>query len=168
MWSLDTPLRAAALALVLSGATLALSACTLAPVYGDHAERLTLSYAMPESRAEQILYQDLSLRLGTASDPGALQLSAPVTESVRTIFKSDSVDPATPRELTLTARVTVTDPASGTSLLTATRKATATYTTNGQALADESARADAVERAAHALAETIRLTLLAGLPVQGR
>jgi hypothetical protein len=44
-----------------------------------------------------------------------------------------------------------------------TRRATAGYATIGQGLADDAAYNDALERAARAAAETVRLSLLADL-----
>ena len=49
-----------------------MSACTLTPVYsGRLAEQplLDLAYAKPNNRLEQIIYQDLALRLGASDAP---------------------------------------------------------------------------------------------------
>jgi hypothetical protein len=48
----------------------------------------------------------------------------------------------------------------GTKLISVSRKASASYTTNGQVLADRQALSDAEERAAHALADQLRLVLV--------
>ena len=64
--------------------------------------------------------------------------------------------------MTVTADI-VLKAADGTVLFSGTRNASADYTTNAQALANQAAETEAAERAAKALADTIRLTLLAAL-----
>lgn len=158
-------LRRLALGLVLI-APFALTGCSsLRPVYGETgliAERLQFNYAEPSSRLEQIIIQDLALRLGSGSNPDApvIRISAAVGE--RALTRTGVSKPATHYEIAVQATFTVTT-ASGETLISGTRRATASFTLNGQVLADEAARKDATERAGHEVAETIRLSILAEL-----
>jgi LPS-assembly lipoprotein len=64
-------------------------------------------------------------------------------------------------EATVTAKYTIV--VDDEIVLSGSRRATASYTTSDQVLADEAALKDALERAAHEVAETIRLSILAEL-----
>lgn len=140
---------------------LAVAGCSsLQPVYGDRgigAERVALSYAKPETRLEQIIYQDLALSLGKAA--GAPLLTVATTTSNRRLTRSDVTRPSTQREAVVTADIELkgTD---GTVLFKGERSAAASYSVDGQGLADTEALRNAEEQAARALAETIRLTLI--------
>lgn len=156
--------RAAALGLALS-ASLALSGCTLTPVYGDAAARssLALSYAEPETRLEQVVYQTLSARLGS-DDPSAPRFSATVSAGASRLGVSELSSPLTDYLVTATITYTVTQ--NGTTLASGRRTGTASYQTTGQYLADDTARANAQEQAARAAAEAVRLALIAALAPQ--
>lgn len=140
---------------------LAVAGCSsLRPVYGDNgmaAERLALSYAKPTTRLEQIIYQDLALSMGKAT--GAPLLTVVTTTSNRRLTRSDVTRPAAQREAVVTGEIEVKS-ADGTVLFTGERSAAASYTVDGQGLADTEALRSAEEQAARALAETIRLTLI--------
>jgi len=158
-------LRTGLIALALLGAT-ALAGCSgLTPVYGERgigAERIALRYAAPTSRLEQIIYQDVALRLGregTAQNP---LLTVTTSTSERQLTMSGVNRPAQQREAKVTAKIELKD-AAGQVLLVTERSATALYTEDSQALASAAAETDAYERAARALAETIRLTLIGTL-----
>ena len=141
-----------------------LSACTLTPVYGDHgvtADALKLNFAAPHSRLEQVVYQELALRFGTSDAPDAPQVSVSVASSSRVVAQSTTVDPAVPSIATATGTITITR--GGKVILTATRQASQTFTNGGQVLANNAAQADAAERAARGLAESLRLTIIAAL-----
>lgn len=160
----SSSLRAGLLAAVLLAAA-TLSGCTgFRPVYGDAgigAERLALNYDKPAGRLEQIIIQDLIVRLGSSAEPEAPVLSVGTSVITRQLTRTNVVKPVTQWEVTVVANYSLN---SGTSTVTAgSRRASANYTTNGQVLADESALKDATERAAHAVADTIRLTLLGAL-----
>jgi LPS-assembly lipoprotein len=158
-------LRNALIALSLFGAT-ALAGCSgLTPVYGERgigAERVALNYAEPKTRLEQIIYQDLALRLGKGGDVTSPTVRIATTSSTRGLTKSGVSRPAEQREAVVSATVELLD-STGAVVFTATRSAAALYTTDAQALASSEAEIEAKERAARALAETIRLTLLGAL-----
>ncbi len=159
LWSRDT-VRAGLLGMVLL-VPLAVAGCSsLKPVYGDNgigAERLALSYAKPTTRLEQIIYQDLALSLGKAA--GGPLLTVATTTSNRKLTRSDVARPSEQREVVVAADIEVkgTD---GTVLFKGERSAAASYSVDGQGLADTEALRNAEEQAARALAETIRLTLI--------
>jgi len=140
---------------------LALAGCSsLQPVYGDNgigAERLALSYAKPTTRLEQIIYQDLALSLGKANS-GPL-LTIVTSTSNRRLTRSDVSRPSAQREAVVSADIEV-KAADGTVLFAGERSAAASYSVDGQGLADTEALRNAEEQAARALAETIRLTLI--------
>ena len=159
LWSRDT-VRAGLFGMALL-LPLAVAGCSsLQPVYGDNgigAERIALSYAKPATRLEQIIYQDLALSLGKAS--GGPLLTVVTTTSSRRLTRSDVTRPSEQREALVSAEVELkgTD---GTLLFAGERSAAASYSTDGQGLADTEALRNAEEQAARALAETIRLTLI--------
>ena len=131
-----------------------LSACSLAPLHGNGAGRYRLSYEAPNSRLEQIIYQDLVARLGRSDSPGAYKVTVSVS--------SNNVTPGT-GSVGLSARLVIRAPDGSSSLFNGTRTASATYVGTPQAVASQQAANDASERAAHQLAETIRLTILSVL-----
>ena len=136
-------------------APLLLAACTFAPVYGDRAAAdiaFNLAFETPGSRLEQIVINELVARFGRSSDPEALFVTIKISSS--------SVRPG-PNSVSVDGLITITDPARGDEVVfTGTRTASASYSKSGQSLANQQAANEAAERAAHQLAETIRLTLL--------
>jgi len=152
--------------LLLGGAlagTAFLAACSFTPVYDDQgaASALALNFAPANNPLEQIVYQDLSTRFGQATTPGAPMVSVTVTTYSRAIGQSQSGDPAASQLMTATGVLRISQ--NGNPLLTTTRQATATYTTDSQVLADNSAATAAQQQAAHALAETLELTIMSAL-----
>lgn len=148
------------------GAALTLSACSgIRPVYGPTGvinEKLAFSYAEPNSRLDQIIIQELMLRLGKGGGPDAPQIRISTASGARGLTRTDVEKPRKQKEASVTATYTVVS-ADGEVLMTGSRKASAQYETVGQVLADEAAAADARERAARAVADTIRLSILAEL-----
>ena len=145
-------------ALPLAGCT------TLKPLYGDEGlttERIVLTYAAPANRLEQVIYQELALRLGKAS-ANAPEVAITADSSSKTLTAGNITSPNRQRQMTVTATITLTA-TDGSVLFSGKRSAAADYTTNASALANQQAETEAAERAARALAETIRLTLLAAL-----
>lgn len=165
MWLSSQLLRNAFVALSLLGAT-ALAGCTgLTPVYGERgigAERHPLNYSKPNSRAEQIIYQDLALRFGRASDAASPTVRISTSSSGRKLTRSSVVRPSEQREMVVTAQIELIA-ADGSIILSTSRSAAALYTTDSQGLAASEAEREAIERAARELAETVRLTLLGAL-----
>ena len=155
--------RIAFAGLIAATGTLA-GACSFTPVYSSTASKpvAALAYAKPSSRLEQIIYQDLALRIGTTDAPTAPLAQVSVSQSAAVMTRTKSVGFATPYELTVTATLVITPRDGGAAKPQSfTRTATAEYTTTGQVLADNAAQADAGERAARAAAESLRLALLA-------
>ena len=161
--------RSGLLALAMTSA-LGLSACAgLTPVYGERglaAERVAFQYADPQTRLEQVIYQDLVLRLGRSVDPASPLVRITTRTGDRKLTRSDVRRPSDARQATVTATIEVVS-ADGRQLLRTTRSAAAPYMTNSQALAASEAEIAAYEQAARALAETIRLTLLGTLSQTG-
>ena len=150
---------------VVLAAPMALAGCTgLTPVYGPSGlgnERVEIRYAAPANRTEQIIYQDLALRLGKADGEVPLvKISA--SQSAAGLTNDTITKPTSQLQMIVTANITVTA-ADGRSLFSGTRSATADYTTDAQSLANQQAADDAAARAAHLLADTIRLEILAAL-----
>jgi hypothetical protein len=165
MW-LSSRLRIAATLLAL-GLAPVLSACSgLTPVYGPQgvaAQQMALAYAKPAGRLEQIIYEDLALKLGRAD--GAAPTLSVSAQSISRNLTSDTLAPNVPtsqKQVMVSAAIKLTD-VNGKLLFSGMRSATADYTTNSQGLASDRAAADASIRAAHALADIIRLTILGTL-----
>ncbi|HWA20311.1 MAG TPA: LPS assembly lipoprotein LptE [Devosia sp.] len=151
--------------IVTATLALALSACTtLRPVYGENGlttEAIALAYAEPASRLEQIIYQELALRLGKATGD-APELQVTTSQASKALTAGGIAFPNRQRQMIVTARIRLVA-AGGKVLFSGSRSAAADYTTNVSQLANQQAETDAAERAAKALAETIRLTLIAAL-----
>jgi len=167
MWS-SSGVRAGLVAIVLASAT-SLAACSgLHPVYGPGGvteQQVALNYAAPTSRTDQIIYEALALKLGKATGPAPTLTVTTQSFSRELTVQSSSVAQALPslmREMEVSADIKLTD-TSGKIIFSGMRSATADYTTNTQGLANDTAAADAIKRAALALADTIRLTLLGAL-----
>jgi hypothetical protein len=153
--------------LVGLGLPLALSGCTgLTPVYGENGlggERVELSYAAPTNRLEQIIYQDLALRLGKAAfGDNAPVLTVNTSQSSSELTNNTITKPHVERQMLVSASITLVD-TDGKTVFSGSRSATADYTTATSALADQRAAEDAARRAAKLLADTIRLTVLGAL-----
>lgn len=145
--------------------TAPLAACSgLTPVYGERGlgtETVEVAYAAPNNRLEQIIYQDLALRLGNSS--GAVPVVKISASREASALTSNLVKaPNSPRQMKVTAKVTVTD-ISGDVIFSGIRSQTADYTTDAQALSNQQAADDAARRAALLLAQTIRLEVIAAL-----
>lgn len=134
-----------------------LSACSLAPLYGrrsENAARYELSYGTPATRLEQIVYQDLVARLGRSDSPEAYKVTVAVSSS--------NVSPGT-GSIGLSAHLIISTPDGSSTLFDGTRTASATYVGTPQSAATQQAANDTSERAAHQLAESVRLTIMSVL-----
>ena len=164
--------RRIATVLLVTAALPALAACSnVRPLYGDMAaaqNRYTFSYAAPATRLDQVLYTELRLKLGPhASGDGAIMVAVSTSISgLRALTKTAVVKPQATNEVVVSATVTVTG-ADGETIFTGRRTAGALYTTAGQVLADTAALTEAQERAARALADTVRLAILGALESSG-
>ncbi|MBU1307703.1 MAG: hypothetical protein KKF33_19545 [Alphaproteobacteria bacterium] len=144
-----------------------LGACSFSPVYsGTLASQpsLNLAYAKPKTRLEQVVYQELSLRLGESTSEMAPLASVTVSNSASDVMVTATADPAKAVRMVVTAVLTIA-PRDGTDAkpMVFSRTATAQYTRNGQVLADNAAADEASERAARSAAESLRLAVLASL-----
>lgn len=143
----------------------ALSACSFSPVYSTSrtAETVQLDFPEPTSRLQQIIYQELAFRLGSTEDPSAPDILITVSTSSASIGRTTS-GAQTPNEMKATASVTVTDPTrDGETITSFTRVASASFETIDQALSNQAAVREAQERAVKAVAESVRVKLLADL-----
>lgn len=160
-------LKRLALIVPLALASAGLGACSFQPVYsGRLAEnpQLQLAYAKPTTRLEQVVYQELSLRLGQTTTPTAPLVTLSVSGSVSAPYLSVTSNPNKPNEASVTATATITARDGGTDKpINITRVAKAQLTHSGQVLADTQADQDALERAARSAAESLRLAILAAL-----
>ena len=159
-------LRNTLLALALASAA-TLAACSgLTPVYGERGigvERHAFRYDKPATRLDQIIYQELVLKLGRSTDPSVPLVRVTTTSYVRDLTKTRVSNTAAQKEAVVTAAIELVD-ADGNVAFTATRSAAASFTADRfQALAETEAEKEARERAARELAETVRLTLLGAL-----
>lgn len=164
--SLSSSMRSVALAAILLGGATALGACSFTPVYsGTLASQpnLELAYAKPTTRLEQIIYQELALRIGSSESVAAPLVMTTVATSSATIGMSATANPNKPYRATVRATLTITPRDGSGKPMSFTREASAEYTTSGQVLADTAAATDAQERAARAAAESLRLAILAAL-----
>lgn len=164
MWLSRRSLLALALASVTSTG---LAGCTLAPVYGDAAAAPThhaLQYADPSSRLAQIVVHRLAISFPSTTDPAAPRLSVAAHVSTTNLYRTKVGDFAYPHRATVTAEVTVTR--DGKTIASFSRFASADYNSVGQVVSDEQAAIEARERAAAAVAETVRLALLSALAPQ--
>lgn len=166
MWSSSRAVRLIAVVFALA-LPLALAGCSgFRPVYGENGlggERIALIYAEPTNRLEQLIYQDLKLRLGKA-DPG---VAAPVLKVSTTqgagFTTDDTVTSAnSEKQISVTAKISLVD-TTGATVFSASRTQTAEYTTGNSALANQRAAQKAAEDAALLLADTIRLSVLGAL-----
>jgi hypothetical protein len=142
-----------------------LAGCTgLTPVYsarGLGTERVEISYAEPTNRLEQIIYQDLALRLGKSSgDVPKVRVSA--SQHSVGLTNGTVTAPSSQRQMIVTGRFWVTD-ATGKTVFSGTRSQTADYTSDPQTLSNQQAEVSAARQAALLLADTIRLEIIATL-----
>ena len=158
-------LRGSLLAASLLAGVTALGGCSFSPVYGEasasKAAQLALAFARPNTRLEQIIYQELGESFAS-SGSDARAASVGVNTHYADAALSQTANPFKPIEVTVTATLTIAG-AAGEKPITVTRSATANYTKNDQVLADRSAAVEATERAARAAAESLRVGILANL-----
>lgn len=164
--SLSSLTRRAVLPVLALAAIALVAGCTFTPAYTDNsaASALMLNFAQPTNPLEQIVYQDLTRRFGAATSPDAPQVSVTVTSYSRALSQAVTTDPAKGNLMTVSGVLRISR--GGQPILTASRQATATYSTDSQVLGDNSAMTAAQEQAAHALADTLELTILATLVPQ--
>lgn len=161
--------RSLALAAALVAVAVPLAGCSFSPVYGGAGamagqQRLALNYAEPSTRLEQIIYQELRLRLGSSEAPQAPRATVTVVSVATdpTLAETSGILFNDTRRVTVTATLTIVRPGEPRPL-TFTRVATADYVSTNQVLAANAAADEAAERAAKAAAESLRLALLADL-----
>ncbi|WP_196260307.1 hypothetical protein [Pelagibacterium limicola] len=149
-------------------AALVLSGCTVTPL---HADRTTvgsgarpMAYAVPSSRLEQVVYQTLAARLGTARGENALQLTASVSVSQSRIGLSNPPSPVVDRQIVATIRYRVER--EGEIVASGTRTGTSGYRSTGQIVADDAARQNADEEAVRAATQAVIAALLSDPALQ--
>src|SRR5690606_14343127 len=125
----------------LLGAGTLLGACSFTPVYsGALASQpmLSLAYAKPASRLEQIIYSELALRFGSSEAETARLAMVTASVSAAAIGMSKTANPSKLTRVTVTATLNISD-RDGADKISFTRRATADYTTSGQVLANQAA-----------------------------
>jgi len=145
-------------------AAASLAGCSgLTPVYGTNgaAQALKLSFDQPTNPLEQVVYQDLQRDFGTTDDPTAPQVSIRVSAATRALAQSTTTDPAATELATATGNLKIKH--DGQLIANVSRQGTATFTQDYQGIADYTAINAAEEQAAHALAETLELTIMSTL-----
>ena len=164
MWSSNRVLRASAFVVGLSLLPL-LSACAgFTPVYGENGlgnQRVDVKYAEPHTRLEQIVYQDLALKLGK-SEGDVPEVSIVVDAVLPVSDTTTATTTVAASQVTVTAKVHVTA-ADGSLLFSGNRSVVEDFVKGGQAFSNQQAAKDAAERGARELAETIRLQIIAAL-----
>jgi hypothetical protein len=145
----------------------ALAACSgFTPVYGTGqftTGRVALAMSPPANRTEQLIYQDLALRFDRTRDAAPKLTVSTTVSNVQMTSDQNVVDtPRRPFQVTVSAAIALTD-ADGKVLFRGTRAQTADYDAGPQILSNNQATNDAASRAAHLLADTIRLTVLGAL-----
>lgn len=147
--------------LVLTGL---LAACSFAPVYSNSEQsnkRYTLTFKGPSSRLQQIVYQDLIKSFGNSNLSTALLVTVDISSS--------NLD-ANSGSKSLDGRLKIlrNDPSglgAPQKIYDTTRTATVTFDRSTQIVSNQPGAVDTTERAAHELAQNIRLTLLSVLAV---
>jgi hypothetical protein len=159
--------RAAGIAVALALLP-ALGACSgLTPVYGTNqftTGRIELAMSPPNNRVEQIIYQDLALHFTRKGGPGVPKLTVSAGAGAAQLTDTQNVvnTAQRPDVMTVTASITLVD-ADGKVLFSGSRSQSADYNSGPQVLANNQAANDAQTRAAHLLADTIRLSVLGAL-----
>src|SRR5262249_46303521 len=148
MWS-SSAVRAGLVVLAFATAA-GLGACSgLHPVYGPGGvtqQQVALIYAAPTNRTDQIIYEDLALKLGKATG-NAPTLTITTTSFARDLTVESSAQaatmPALQKEMEVSADIKLTD-VDGKVIFSGMRSATADYTINSQGLANDAAASDAI------------------------
>ena len=147
-------------------AAFALASCTgFKPVYGTGGvgdQRVEIKYGDPNNRLEQIIYDDLALKLGKAEGGATPTLYIAAYPGAAGLTSGVVVSPKSEAQATVTANIQLVA-SDGQVLFSGSRSQTADYTNGPQAFANEETFANATEQAAHLLADTIRLQVLAML-----
>jgi hypothetical protein len=147
----------------------ALSACSsFHPVYGIDQftnGKIELALASPNNRVEQIIYQDLALHFARTSNPDAPKLIVSANGGAAGLLNNTVTAAHTEAQATVSAAIVLTN-AKGDVLFSGTRAESADYTNGPQVLANNQAYNDAATRAAHLLADSIRLSVLGALSKQ--
>jgi len=164
MWFSKASRRSLLAGFVLSAAVV-LAGCSFTPVYSGATAgqtNLAMAYAEPTDRLQQVIYQELSARLGRSEAETAPLASLEVITRAGDMVVTTTTNPAKPMTFTVTATLTITArDGSKAPPRSFTRTATASYTRASQVLADSAAAQEAGERAARSVAESLRLALLA-------
>lgn len=147
-----------------------LAGCSFSPVYQNTADpaaragRATFgfSYDRPKSGLEQIVYQALDARLPASAPRQEGFVTVSLSSSGRTVGRTATASVFNTQQSVLTANVIVYKSQTDRSILfSIKREKAALFESSGQLLADQAARQNAEERAAHSLADDIRLALYA-------
>lgn len=140
-----------------------LAGCTLTPVYQDNTNsKYQISYTKPASVVEQTIIQDLAFKLGRSSNP-AYQLSLSTSTSTRAIHGVSSQFVRSETEATVRSKYVLKNIDTDEQIAAGERFASAVYQNSSQNIANNTAVADAYQRAAKDVARQIELLIIAAL-----
>lgn len=163
MLSFSRAVRSALIAVTL---TLPLAACTgIRPVYSDAAlgaKQVKVVYAAPTNRFEQIIYNDLALRLGNSGGASAPTVTIKAWSGLGDLNSATVPSPVNAKQVTVWANLTVTAPG-GAVLFSGVRSQTADVNHSAQSLNNRQATATGERQASLLLADTLRLEILGAL-----
>jgi hypothetical protein len=158
--------RVAGSALLAVALLVPLAACTgIRPVYSDAAlgaKRVHVVYAAPNNRLEQIIYNELGLKLGNTGGDNAPTVAVAAWSGAADITGNTVSTPLNPKQMTVYASLTVTAP-NGAVLFSGVRSQSADMNHTAQSLANRQASDSAERQAATLLADTLRLEVLGAL-----
>lgn len=165
MWSSSRTVKVATLVLALAVLS-ALSACSgFTPVYGPDQftnAKIELQMSPPNNRVEQIIYQDLALHFTRSTNPDAPKLTVSAGGGGVGLFNNTVTAAHTEAQATVSAAIVLTN-GKGEVLFSGSRAESADYSNGPQVLANNQAYNDAATRAAHLVADSVRLSVLGAL-----
>lgn len=141
-----------------------LAGCTLTPVYQDSKSgNYQISYAKPASVVEQTIIQELAFKLGRSTSP-VYQITLSTSTSTRAIHGVSSPQfVRSETEATVRSKFVLKNISTDEQIAAGERFASAVYQSSSQNIANNSALADAYQRAAKDVARQIELLIIAAL-----
>ena len=140
-----------------------LAGCTLTPVYQDSKSgNYQISYAKPASVVEQTIIQELAFKLGRSTSP-VYQITLSTSTSTRAIHGVSSQFVRSETEATVRSKFVLKNISTDEQIAAEERFASAVYQSSSQNIANNSALADAYQRAAKDVARQIELMIIAAL-----
>jgi len=140
-----------------------LAGCTLRPVYdGASTTQFAIQYEKPDTKIEQVIFQELAFKLGRSSAP-KYRLSLATSTSDRNMHTVGSQFPRSEQQATVKTSYVLTVIATDEKLLSGSRFSSAIYQKGNQIVANKAAQGDAYQRAAKDLARQIELLIIVAI-----